>query len=299
MVNAMPWAVRYTILVLLVSVNVMVAGDGGRPRKCIMVFGAHADDVEEMAGGTLAKYIAEGYQGVYVCMLNNFSGNQLEKVPGNWDFDTRRPTAALTGSRNIYKVDALETMQIRAEEASGGARVLGAEAVFLDFCEPEIWLGRKAVPYGTREYREYDPPGRRYVNLATRYSKDVAVVVELFRKYQPEITIIHTLGGEKVDHGGCAYMTYLAFVGAISRGVPVGKLWMAVNGWLLDDAAQKSGRGVPDVRIDVREYLETRYKALDKHLSQNGGFGRQYVKIRQIYPKEVTEEFITVIDNTQ
>lgn len=33
-----------------------------------MVFGAHADDVEILAGGTFAKYIADGYEGVYVCV---------------------------------------------------------------------------------------------------------------------------------------------------------------------------------------------------------------------------------------
>lgn len=31
-----------------------------KPRKCILVFGAHADDVDEIAGGTFAKYIAIG-----------------------------------------------------------------------------------------------------------------------------------------------------------------------------------------------------------------------------------------------
>jgi hypothetical protein len=41
------------------------------PDRCIMVFGAHADDVDEIAGGTFAKYISEGYKGVYVCVTNN------------------------------------------------------------------------------------------------------------------------------------------------------------------------------------------------------------------------------------
>ncbi len=268
------------------------------PRKCILVFGAHADDVDEMAGGTFARYIAEGYQGVYVCALNNFSGNRLEKVPGNWDFDRRKPTAALTGSRNMYSVDALETMQIRKEEALRAAGVYGAELVFFDFREPEIWLGRTAVPYGSREFQDFNPPGRRFVNLATRYHADITLVVDLLRKYQPEIVITHTLGGEKVDHGGCAYMMYLAFKEAMARGIAVGKLWMTVNGWLSDADAQKSGRGVPDVQIDVRNFLKTKFAALDKHASQNGGAGQQYVRVRQIQPKEVTEEFITVIENS-
>jgi LmbE family N-acetylglucosaminyl deacetylase len=272
-------------------------GQGNKPRKCILVFGAHADDVEEMAGGMFARYIAEGYQGVYVGALNNFSGNRIDKVPGNWDFDRRVSTGALTGSKNMYSVGALETMQIRNEEARRAAAVFGADAVFLDFREPEIWLGRKAVPYGTKEFQDYNPPGREFVNLGTRYHRDVALVVELLRKYQPEIVITHTLGGEKVDHGGCAYIMYLAFKEAMARRIPVGKLWMVVNGWLADPDAQANGRGVPDLQIDVQKHLKTKFAALDKHVSQNGGHGQQYVRVREIQPKEVIEEFITVIDN--
>ncbi len=292
-------ALIFTAMLLFgIAATAQVEEKGQKPRKCILVFGAHADDVEEMAGGTFARYIAEGYQGVYVGALNNFSGNRIEKVPGNWDFDRRKSTAVLTGSRNVYSVDALETMQIRNEEARRAAAVFGAEGVFLDFREPEIWLGRKAVPYGSREFQDYDPPGGRFVNLATRYHNDVARVVELLRKYQPEIIITHTLGGEKVDHGGCAYMMYLAFKQAMARGVPLGKLWMSVNGWLAHAEAQKNGRGVPDVHVDVKDYLKTKFAALDKHVSQNGGAGQQYVRVRQIQPKEVIEEFITVIDNS-
>jgi LmbE family N-acetylglucosaminyl deacetylase len=111
--------------------------------------------------------------------------------------------------------------------------------------------------------------------------------------------IIHTLGGEKLDHEGSAYMMYLAFKEAMERNVPVGKLWMTVNGWLLDNPAVKNGKGKPDIKVDVRNYLETKYEALNKHISQNGGMGREYVTGNQTQPKEVTEEFITAIDNTK
>ena len=86
---------------------------------------------------------------------------------------------------------------------------------------------------------------------------------------------------------------------AIDRNIPVGKLWMTVNGWLLDDFSQKNGRGKPDVHVDVKKFLAIKYEALNKHVSQNGGFGRDYVIRNQTQPKEVIEEFITVIDNTK
>src|SRR5512140_1769183 len=229
------------------------AGDAkGTPRKCIMVFGAHADDVEEMAGGTFAKYIAEGYQGVYVCVVNNFAGNQIEKVPGNYDFVKGKVSGKLSGSPEVYQVDALETQQIRSEEALEAARVFRAEPALLDFVEPEILLGRKLIVYGTEEYIGFDPPGRKHVSLATSYNTDIDVIVDLLAKYQPEITIIHCLGGEKLDHAESGYLVYLAFQKAIARKIPVGKLWMGSYGWLADSMAQRNGRGKIDVSIDIR-----------------------------------------------
>jgi hypothetical protein len=50
----------------------------------------------------------------------------------------------------------------------------------------------------------------------------------------------------------------------------------------------------------VKDFLKTKYEAYDKHISQNGGFGRDYVlsNRRQSYNDE-REEFITVLDNTK
>ncbi len=284
----------FAILLIFLQCNFVLAQGKDKPRKCIMVFGAHADDVDEIAGGTFAKYIAMGYEGVYVCVTNNLAGCNLERTP----YFKKGPNFTVSNSPLKYPVGAIETRQIRSEEAMQAAKVYGAIPVFLDFCEPEIYFGRKLIIYGTQDFLNYDPPGKkRQINLATRYSEDVNVVVSLLKKYQPEIVITHTLGGEKLDHEGTAYMMYLAFTQAIDKNIPVGKLWMPVNGWLLDKDAQSNGRGKPDVKIDVRDYLKTKYEALNKHISQNGGFGREYVTDNETQPKEVIEEFITVIDN--
>ena len=287
--------VQWLILIMIsVLWTPVLPQPGSGPEKCIMVFGAHADDVDEIAGGTFAKYIAMGFKGVYVCVTNNLAGCNLEKTPF-----FNGPGFTVSDSPLKYPVGGLETNQIRSEEAKAAAAVYGAIPVFLDFCEPEIYLGRKVIIYGTQDFLNYNPPGRRQVNLATRYSEDVNVVYELLKQYRPEIVITHTLGGEKLDHEGTAYMMYLAFKKAMDNNVPVGKLWMTVNGWLLDKTSRNNGRGKPDVHIDVRNHLKTKYEALNKHLSQNGGSGREYVIRNQTQPKEVIEEFITVIDNTK
>lgn len=279
-----------SFLFLLGTVN---AQENTKPRKCIMVFGAHADDVDEIAGGTLAKYVAQGYEGIYVCAINNLDGCNLERTP--W-YD-KGPNFTISNSPHKYRVDALETSQIREEEARAAAAVYPATPVFLNFKEPTFFIGRKMVYYGTPEYDAFDPPGRQLIPVATYTDEDVDFVFQLLKKYQPEIVITHTLGGEKMDHGNAAYMIYLAFKKAMDQKVPVGKLWMTVNGWLLDKDAQKNGRGRADVRVDVKKYLTVKYEALNKHISQNGGWGRDYVMGNRTQPLEVIEEFITVIDN--
>jgi len=288
----------YLLFILILGISLasskINAQQNAQPRKCILVFGAHADDVDEIAGGTLAKYIANGYEGVYVCYTNNTAGCNLERTP----YYDKGPDFTVSGSPGAYPADALESIQIREEEARQAAAVYNAIPVFLYFQETWFWQGRKACQIGSEEYFQFQPPGRQIVSVASRNSEDVNVIFELLKKYQPEIVITHTLGGEKHDHGNGAYLMYLAFKKAIDRDIPVGKMWMTVNGWLLDEDAQANGRGTPDIHIEVSEYLDTKYKALNKHISQNGGFGRDYVVSNETQPKEVTEEFITVIDNT-
>jgi LmbE family N-acetylglucosaminyl deacetylase len=272
----------------------LAAQEKERPRKCILVFGAHADDVDENAGGTLAKYVSMGYEGVYVCAINNLDGCNLERTP--W-YD-EGPNFSESSSSNKYPAGALETSQLREEEARQAAAVYPAIPVFLNFKEPTFFMGRRRVNYDERIFNEYDPAGRSLISLASHLDDDLDLVVELLKKYKPEIVITHTMGGEKLDHGNAAYLVYLAFKKASEEKVPLGKLWMVVNGWLLDPPALKGGKRKADVQVDVREFLDKKYKAINKHISQNGGFGRDYVTGNKTQPKEVIEEFITVMDNT-
>jgi LmbE family N-acetylglucosaminyl deacetylase len=294
-----PWTVWSGALTLvcslLVSNSCLWAQPQQKPRKCIMVFAAHADDVEALAGGTFARYIADGYEGIYVGAINNLAGCSLERTP----YFKGAPRFSVSDSPYEYPVGALETSQIREEEARKAAAVFGATPVFVNFKEPWFSMGRRQVDYGTDLFYQYDPPGRPLISLATYLDEEVDFVYDLLKKYQPEIVITHTLGGEKHDHGNTAYMVYLAFKTATQLNVPVGKLWMTVNGWLAGAQAQRSGFGKPDVRIDIRKFLKVKYAAYDVHVSQNGGFGRDYFMRNRKKQNESREEFITVLDNTQ
>jgi LmbE family N-acetylglucosaminyl deacetylase len=281
------------VLLALISVVSVYAGRPDKPRKCIMVFGAHADDVEPMAGGTFARYISEGYEGIYVCVINNFAGCGIESVGGGTTppRGVTGPLFSISNSPQSYPVDALETIQIRQEEAKSAAAVFHAIPVFLDFREGFIWQGRKRCNFGSDEYHQFQPPGRQVVSLAEEESGNVDYLVDLLREYSPEIVITHTLGGDKHDHGNSAYIIYLAFKEAMEKGAAVGQLWMKPKGWLLDDEAKAKGRGEANIQIDVKEYIDIKYEALNKHVSQKG------IPRKQTRPEEITEEFICVLDN--
>ncbi len=292
-------------VILLISLSFLsTAGEIGQPRKCIMIFGAHADDIEIMAGGTAAKYIiGEGYEGIYVMMSNNsccgFTGRSLPGL-GN------PPVVKETGSPQFYPIDALESIQMRTEEAKNAAAAVGAKMVFLNLREETIFIGRKRVWFGTEEFIKYNPPGQQIASIASSIGEYINAVVDLFKTYQPEITIIHTLGGEKQSHANCGYMVYRAFKSAIAQKVPVGKLWMRAEArrgfWLFDPPAQEYGRGRHDVRIDITDYVKIKREATSMHVSQNVN---QYIEQLDKLIEDVEsgqkcyEEFITVLDNTK
>jgi LmbE family N-acetylglucosaminyl deacetylase len=248
-----------------------------------------------MAGGTFAKYISEGYQGIYVCALNNLAGCGIESVGGgtNPPAGVPGPLFSIADSPRSYPVDALETMQIRREEMIRAAAVFNAVPIFLDFRQGYFWQGRKRCYLGSDEYHRFQPPGTQVVSLAEIEPGYVDSLVDLLRKYSPEIVIMHTLGGEKHDHGNSAYLMYLAFKRAMEKDIAVGELWMRTKGWLLDDEAILEGLGKAVVRINVKDYIDTKYEALNKHVSQTG------IPRKQTLPEEETEVFIRVLDNTR
>lgn len=128
------------LLAIMVSLLILTSfvssvAETGQPRKCIMVFGAHADDLELMAGGTFAKYImGEGYEGIYVMVINNTCGCLIERAPGG----RGAPMFTVSRSPKTYPVGGLETIQIRTEETLQAAEVFGANPVFLNF--HETWV---------------------------------------------------------------------------------------------------------------------------------------------------------------
>jgi LmbE family N-acetylglucosaminyl deacetylase len=100
-------------------------------RKVILSVGAHGDDAEFMAGGTLAKMVSEGYD-LYMLI-------------------------ATDNDRGSHRLSAQELKAIARPEAEAAASVLGARGVFMleyrdgDLCDVPTSILRGQIMYYIRK----------------------------------------------------------------------------------------------------------------------------------------------------
>jgi LmbE family N-acetylglucosaminyl deacetylase len=118
-----------------------------KSNKTALVLAPHPDDAEFYAGGTLAKWIAEGTRVVIVI--------------------------ATDGSKGSYHDDAPSLIQMRAEEASRAAEVLGAE--------PPLMLGHPDMGL------DLLPPGilrEQFVRAFRQFKPDILLAQDPFAPYE-------------------------------------------------------------------------------------------------------------------
>ena len=114
--------------------------------KVIMVVVAHPDDPEFGAGGTVAKFVLDGWQAIYVICTNGDKGT------------------------SDLKMTSEKLAKIREHEQMNAAKVLGiSEVVFLRYPDGELVDGP--------EFRG------KLVRLIRKYRPDIIVTHDPYRKY--------------------------------------------------------------------------------------------------------------------
>lgn len=78
----------------------------------VLAIGAHPDDLEQLCGGTLARYVADGHD-VTMCHVS-------------------------AGDRGSYEHSMSQIRQIRGEEAATAATIIGAHYLSLGFSDGDI-----------------------------------------------------------------------------------------------------------------------------------------------------------------
>lgn len=216
-------------------------------KKAIMVAGCHADDVEIMAGGTLAKYMAMGYAGYYVMFTRSNSGYNCLKPASGYDYSE--------------KISAMRLKEV--EQAAG---VFGARLICMDFKEHLYTLENGTIVYADiRNFPELGgraASGREPVVVACRMQKYIDEFAALVGEAEPEIIIAHDTDINP-DH----YASFLITLGAVkaaAKNKKIGNVYMRMTANSLSGALGME----PDFFVDVTGFEDTVFKAINKHVSQ-------------------------------
>jgi len=220
--------------------------------KTVMFFGAHADDMEIRAGGTMRKFVSQGYRAISVMMTNNICGAYVDDTTDQY-----------------FTTGPQETQAIRHREAMAAAEVLGIEVLFLDFKENSYFDGEQRVFFGEKGYDAEKTIGREPLILAQYLEGCIADVTRVLVEYAPEIVMTHNIANCNPEHCAAAHLTHSAFQRARGQA-DLRELWFTTRVQSPGDVLFLS----PDVLIDISQYRDLKVEAMRAHRSQRLPFER-------------------------
>jgi LmbE family N-acetylglucosaminyl deacetylase len=172
----------------------------------IMVVGAHADDIEILAGGTLWKYHARGYEIVYVMSTDNMSGS----------VNTLQPDGTVTSA---YEPPELMSAR-RKRECAAAAALLGTTPIHLDHPQRHY---RDAA--GVQHELRYGcarpfavPPDVPTILTAYEDEPSVARLTHLILEHDPVCIITHDLAVPSIEHLATVLLVVASFWRAVDQG---------------------------------------------------------------------------------
>jgi LmbE family N-acetylglucosaminyl deacetylase len=228
--------------------------------KVIMAVGAHADDIELNAGGTLLKYRDKGYKVVYVMSTNNMSGGWSRVQPD--------------GSVRVDSPPISEIMKQRKLEAAEGAGILGTVPVHLDHPQRHYNGDRKTnntlcwgrecaeLRYGCALPEEV-PPDVPTIVTAHEDRKACGALTELILSHSPEWILTHGLVQQDIEHAGTALLVLKSYREAVAGGHEGGLLFWREGHRYLGKSNSKW-----DISVDITGYMEKKVDLISVHKCQ-------------------------------
>ena len=203
-------------------------------KKMILAVGAHADDVEMSMGGSILKYLDQGYELTYVLTTNNMSG-EFAYLDEN----------GKVCSRSIQPEDEIK---VRQAEADKGAAMFGTTAIHLNFAQRH-YTGRDGkkvkINYGT-ELPDFLTPGMPSMLTAHEDNDAVRKLTDIILDCDPEVIITRGFADTNIEHICTALYTLKARQAAQKQGY---------DGALL--MCRGVGRGFPDSYYHYDTFIDT------------------------------------------
>ncbi len=220
--------------------------------RSIMVVGAHADDNEINAGGTMLKYHALGYEIIYVQATNNMSGRGKElKAEG-----TLGP---------IPPESPDKTMARRKAECADAAAMVDTTPIHLDYAQRHYTDAEGTVVtagYGT-DRPEGVQTGEHTILTACGDPDCIAQLADLIVQRDPEVIFTHGIAQRNVEHFCTGLLTANAYWLAVEKGY---------QGALLQWQESQNVHGEHSTRwetfIDYTAQAEKKWEFIGKHFCQ-------------------------------
>ena len=241
-------------------------------KQSICMIMCHADDIEYSAGGTLAKYIADGYRALYGVLSRCNSGYTVTPEKGG------------------HYVSSLEIVPQRRAEAEAAAKLFGAEFYYNDLLENCYTLrdGRPITPSftgaGKEGVPEDDIPEGVPIFVAAgagdwKQHPIISDVADLLVEWEPELVVGQAVQNGNPDHFAAALIVAKAWRIAKDKA-DIGPYWTPVT---------SSSRGfvfpplTPNRFVDITGHEERALKALACHRCQGGYLPRTQERRRAVW----------------
>ncbi len=222
----------------------------------LVAIGAHFDDVELRCGGTLARYVARGWNVVYAVVTNTpfYFPREEEKDTGEY-------------------LSNQEVTELRKEESRKGAAALGITDVnFFDFkslhwfrpgtLEMRYLDGHQSTT-GEFEYLNEKLPGREFIVTASRCPEAVDFLCRFLTEKSADVVLTHFPDDAHWEH----YATAVFVHRAVSRLAGEGKK-VDLYAWEQGGEGNLTASFAPTNFVDISETMDLKCRALMSFVSQ-------------------------------
>jgi LmbE family N-acetylglucosaminyl deacetylase len=217
----------------------------------IMVVGAHADDVEILAGGTLWKYHEQGHEVVYVMSTDNMSGSVNTLQPDGTVTSTHEPPELMSARRK--------------RECADAAALLGTTPIHLDHPQRHY---RDAT--GVQHELRYGcarpatvPPDVPTILTAYEDEASVARLTDLILGHDPVCLITHDLAVTSIEHLATVLLVVASFWRAVDQGFRGAMLQGREDDLVFGDLNARW-----DTFVDITDCLDQKMKLIGCHACQ-------------------------------
>lgn len=225
-------------------------------KKRIIAFGAHQDDIELRAGGTVAKYVRMGYEVIYVTAIDSVYIASTYNPPG----------------KSVETLSHDDILNIRNSESTKGANILGAsKPVSLRLKASYYWTAddktsRRPCFYGDDEVIEdmKRASGRYFCLEAANIPGCVNEVADFIRKSGASVVLTQQPNDFHLEHYAVSTLAFAACQKLTRQGVDL-KLFA----WEMGSRGRMI-KFVPDVIIDITDTFDIKLEALRCFESQVG-----------------------------